>query len=162
MDTVFTAAVSFSFGIIPGIAAALLTYVAIGMRDGVLTPFIICSIAEVLLICLLKPKLNSAALSAGIFAKLILLYIAAAFLISVMGGVIDYLYHSMWEMEKPYFSSEDTFKISLLRGGLPLLLVTIFSRIPINIVDRFIVVFGGFFISYGMKKIKKGNTFAGT
>ena len=60
----------------------------------------------------------------------------------------------MWEMEKPYFSSEDTFKISLFRGGLPLLLVNIFSRIPINIVDRFIVIFGGFFISHGLEKIK--------
>jgi len=155
LDTVFTVAVSFSAGLIPGIATALLTYLAIGARDGVLTPFILCSIAEVLLICglkrWLKPDAANFASSVGVFAKLILLYIAAAFLISIMGGVIDYLYHHMWAMEKPYFSSEDTFKINLLQRGIPLLLVNIFSRIPINIVDRFIVIFGGFFISRLLK-----------
>jgi len=161
LDTVFTAAICFAAGPLAGISTALFTYLAIGMRDGVLTPFIFCSIAEVLLIWRLRPALQPAlkpqdptaplGSPVGVFAKLILLYIAAAFLISVMGGVIDYLYHNMWAMDKPYFSSEDTFKINLLRRGIPLLLVNIFSRIPINIVDRFIVIFGGFFAARGLK-----------
>ena len=165
LDTVFTAAVSFAAGLVPGIATALLTYAAIGARDGALTPFIVCSVAEVLLICWLNPAkplgLRSrdtqtepvAASSVGIFAKLILLYITTAFMVSIMGGVIDFLYHNVLAMHKPYFSSEDTFKINLLQRGLPLLLVNILARIPINIVDRFIVIFGGYFISRGLRRI---------
>jgi hypothetical protein len=164
LDTVFTAAVSFAAGPVPGIATALLTYAAIGARDGTLTPFILCSIAEVLLICRLNPARPRsrdahatpellAASSASILAKLILLYIAAAFLVSVMGGVIDFLYHNMMAIDKPYFTSEDTFKINLLQRSIPLLPVNILARIPINIVDRFIVIFGGYFISRGLRRV---------
>jgi hypothetical protein len=167
LDTAFTAAVSFAAGPVPGIATALLTYAAIGARDGVLTPFILCSIAEVLLICRMSParpfrwRLRDtqaepqplAAVTVSVFAKLILLYVAAAFMVSVMGGVIDYLYHNMWLMDKPYFSSEDTFKINLLQRGIPLLLVNILARIPINIVDRFIVIFGGYFVFRGIERL---------
>ena len=38
-------------------------------------------------------------------------------------------------------------KIGLLQNHVPLLAAKIMSRIPVNIVDRFIVVFGGFLVS---------------
>ena len=163
LDTVFTAAVVFSAGLWPGIATALLAWVGQGALYGGLNPFIIVSVAEVLLIYWLKPSAswvrNPAMLERGIvsvvgvFVKLMLLYIACALTASVLGGLIDYVYHTVLGVEKFYFSASDTFKIGFLRGGIPVLAVNIFARIPVNIVDRFIVILGGYFISRGVRRI---------
>jgi len=83
------------------------------------------------------------------------LYIVCSLTISVLGGVIDYLHYSVLSNSKRSFSAEDTFKISLLRSGIPVLAIDILSRIPVNIVDRFIVIFGGYFISRLIIKFKK-------
>jgi hypothetical protein len=56
-------------------------------------------------------------------------------------------------VEKQYFSAEDTVKINLLQSGIPVLVMNILSRIPVNVVDRFIVIFGGFGIAIIIKKI---------
>jgi hypothetical protein len=55
---------------------------------------------------------------------------------------------------KLYFSAEDIFKAGgLLNSGIPMLAMNILSRIPVNIIDRFIVIFGGFFIAEGITKL---------
>jgi hypothetical protein len=59
------------------------------------------------------------------------------------------------KQQPPYYSPEDTFKLGLIAGNLPALAVSILSRIPVNIVDRFIVIFGGYFISRGLVKITR-------
>jgi len=64
---------------------------------------------------------------------------------------IDYFYHAVMRNPKTYFSAEDAFKIALLKGNIPVLIVDILSRIPVNIVDRFIVIAGGFFIAQRLK-----------
>ena len=92
----------------------------------------------------MEMKINS---FIGIFARLLILYILCCLAISVLGGIIDFFFHGIWSNPKLYFSAEDTFKIGLLRNGIPVLAMDILSRIPVNIVDRFIVVFGGYFIS---------------
>jgi hypothetical protein len=56
---------------------------------------------------------------------------------------------------KSYFSAEDAFKIGLLPSGIPVLAMDILSRIPVNIVDRFIVIFGGYFISGIYRKVNR-------
>jgi hypothetical protein len=127
--------------------------------------FILCSIAEVLLICAFKPpapvipdfapKEKIIASYAGVAAKLMLLYILCAIAISVLGGVIDYASQLFLEKQPLYYSPEDTFKLGLIMNNLPALAVSILSRIPVNIVDRFIVIFGGYFISRGLAKISK-------
>jgi hypothetical protein len=76
-----------------------------------------------------------------------LLYIVCSLAISLLGGLIDFFYHYRWSHPKVYFSAEDTIKIGLLRSNIPVLAMDILSRIPVNIVDRFIVIFGGYFIS---------------
>jgi hypothetical protein len=82
-----------------------------------------------------------------------ILYIICCFAVSVLGGVIDFFYYGMLSNPKLYFSAEDAFKIGLLRSGIPVLAMDILSRIPVNIVDRFIVIFGGYFISRLMIKL---------
>jgi hypothetical protein len=99
------------------------------------------------------PKEKITAVYTGLAAKLMLLYITCAITISVLGGVIDYV--SQVFLGKHYYSVEDNFKLSLIMNNLPVLAVNILSRIPVNIVDRFIVIFGGYFISRGLIKITK-------
>jgi energy-coupling factor transport system substrate-specific component len=168
LDTVFNVAVTFAAGLIPGLITALLSYVALNSWEIGFYPFILCSIVEVLLVWRLMPvnreKKNAeqSALPATkafsyihIFARLMVLYIVCSLTISVLGGVIDYLHYTVLSNSKLSFSAEDTFKISLLRSGIPALAIDILSRIPVNIVDRFIVIFGGYFVSRLIVKLKK-------
>ena len=163
VDTVFTAAVTFYAGLIPGLAAAVLTWI-IGfmIKDGIVTPFIICSIAEVLIIFLLKPsdvntRIQNEARKRAVFVsalgRLMLLYITVCIVISILGGLIDYIFFTVLSNTKPDFSAEDAFKEWLFHNTLPVIAMNILSRLPVNIVDRFIVIFGGYFISRAVIKL---------
>jgi len=163
LDTVFTAAVSFAFGIIPGIFTAILTWFLPCFFYSGFTFYFLCSIAEVLLICALKPPApdtsyyvsneRKAASLTALVSKLFLLYILCAVTISVIGGAVDYITHLF--VERNYYSVDDLFKQGLFVSNMPVLAVNIISRLPINIVDRFIVIFAGYFISRGLVKLIK-------
>jgi len=168
LDTVFNVAVTFAVGLIPGLITALLSYVALNSWEIGFYPFILCSIVEVLLVCLLMPvtqKVKHAEQTAlpttkvfsyiSVFARLMVLYIVCSLTISVLGGVIDYFHYTVLSNSKLSFSAEDAFKIGLLRSGIPVLAIDILSRIPVNIVDRFIVIFGGYFVSRLIVKLYK-------
>jgi len=166
LDTLFNAAVTFAVGLIPGLVTALLSYVALNSWAIGFYPFVLCSIVEVLLIWRLMPvnqdkrHAELAALPSAkmfffirVFARLMVLYIVCSLTISVLGGVIDYFHYTVLSNPKLSFSAEDIFKIGLLRSGMPVLAIDILSRVPVNIVDRFIVIFGGYFVSRPMKQI---------
>jgi hypothetical protein len=166
LDTVFSVAVTFAAGLTPGLVTAVLTYIAVNAMEIRFYPFILCSVAEILLVWRFKPATTEKKRAgnfawhekttvsyAGVFARLMILYIICCFAISVLGGVIDFLYYTVLSNSKLYFSAEDVFKIGLLRSGIPVLAMDILSRIPVNIVDRFIVIFGGYFISRLMIKL---------
>ena len=165
LDTVFTAAISFAFGIIPGIFTAVLTWLLPCVFYNGFSFYILCSIAEVVLICTLKPsaretpfytsKEKIAAALTALVSKLFLLYILCAVTISVIGGVVDYITHLF--VERNYYSVDDLFKQGLFMSNLPVLAVNTISRLPINIVDRFIVIFGGYYISRGLVKFIRYN-----
>jgi hypothetical protein len=170
LDTIFNVAVTFAAGLIPGLVTAILSHVELSIITGNFNPFVFCSIAEVIIVCSLKPaepariltgeslahcsspemKINS---MVSVFARLMVLYIVCSLAISVLGGIIDFLFHGVGLIPKTYFSAEDAFKIGLLRSGIPLLAMDILSRIPVNIVDRFIVIFGGYFIYRGIRRL---------
>lgn len=162
LDTVFTCAVTFAAGPVAGIAVAVLTTIAIFFRDRSTCLFVLCSIAEVLLVWLMKPGPRgfrrkgadpspnlpeTKAAFVSTFAVLLLLYIAACVTVSFLGGILDFILYEVLSETKLHYSPEDTFKMGLLRSGPPILAANILSRIPINIVDRFIVIFGGFALS---------------
>jgi hypothetical protein len=167
LDTVFTIAVCFSIGLLPGLLTGILLYplltpvvfrYILGIPyDMVLVRnvFVICTIVEVLLVCfylkkikvqytafLEKPSLHN---FLGIVPLLLTLVALACIVVSITGGIIDYVF-STYNMSRTFYP-EDTFKLGLLRNNVPLLASAILSRIPINIVDRFFVIFGGFGIS---------------
>ena len=163
LDTLFNAVVCFTAGLIPGFVTALISYTALCIRNGSFDPFILCAITEVFLIWRFKPSypriiklgeqhtrtLPETAVTSFVstFARLMLLYIVCCIAISILGGLIDFIYYNVMANSKQYFSAEDTFKIGLLQSGIPVLAMNILSRIPVNLVDRFIVIFGGYFIS---------------
>jgi len=163
LDTVFTAAIAFAFGIIPGIFTAFLTWFLLGIYYGGFSFYVLCSIAEVLIICALKPpapdipnfasKEKIAASYTALVSKLFLLYVLCAVTISLIGGVVDYITHLF--VERNYYSVDDLFKPGLFMNNLPVLAVNILSRIPVNIVDRFIVILAGYLISRGLTRIIK-------
>jgi hypothetical protein len=88
-----------------------------------------------------------------IAALLLALIAADCIVISVTGGIIDVIMTS-FSIARIHFP-EDTFKLGLLRGNMPLLPAAILSRVPINIVDRFIAVFVGYGLSLLWKNLMR-------
>jgi len=162
IDTIFTAAVTFTTGLIPGLVTALLTWVLGFVGTYEPSPFLICSIAEVFLVWLLKPSIQlklkrtindrTFAENISVLARLMLLYIAASITVSVLGGIVDYVYFTVLPHFKAHISAEDIYKAGLLESRYPILIMNILSRLPVNLVDRFIVIFGGYFISLAISK----------
>jgi len=167
LDTVFTVALCFSTGLLPSLLNAALilpvchfllhTYVLpVEPQSGLVRYlFTLCVVCEALTVCFYhvkmkrqetaffeKPSLNS---FLGVAAKLLVLAVIDCVIVSVTGGIIDFII-TKHSAPRPIFP-EDTFKLGLLRNNVPVLATAILSRIPINIIDRFIAVFGGYGIS---------------
>jgi hypothetical protein len=172
LDTVFTVAVTFAFGLWPGILTGALLYPGFGaLRDIILNGevntfwagnvFILCTLSEILLICFFRVKIRpgqSMVLKEpfllsfiGIAAQLMVLVAVDCILISIIGGIIDFVLYSLLSTPRGIYP-EDIFKLGLYRNNVPVLAAAIFSRIPINIVDRFIAIFGGYGISLLYRK----------
>jgi hypothetical protein len=161
LDTMFTAAVTFAVGVVPGLGTALLSYIAAIIKDGAINPFVFCMIAEVLIVWWLKPaNINwksvlpqeKPIMLVRVFARLMLLYVVACLTVSILGGLIAYIFYTVLPNTKHNFSAEDVVKIALLRSGLHDLALNIISRIPVNLIDRFIVILGGYGVSIFIRK----------
>jgi hypothetical protein len=167
MDTVFTVAITFGFGVFPGIITGVILFPLYGISRPILLRtgadvfwpgnfFILCSLSEILLVAVFRAKIRphealffkdpSPASFTGIAVRLMALTALDCILISLTGGVVDCMLYTFFPALKT-INPEDIFKLGLLRSNVPLLPAAILSRIPINIVDRFIAVFGGYGIS---------------
>ena len=169
LDTVFTAAMCFCAGIVPAILAGvlfppLLTVIKykylldLPVETGLMVNFFsLCVLLEIFLVYFFYKKIKSREdvfLSKiarkepllhsfiGVATQLLVLAAIDCIAISIMGGIIDFA-TSLFSAPRAFYP-EDTFKLGLLRNNMPILAANILSRIPINIVDRFIVVFGGY------------------
>jgi len=69
---------------------------------------------------------------------------------SIAGGIIDYIL-TCFSAPRTFYP-EDSFKIGLLRNNIPIFVSAILSRVPINIVDRFFVIYGGYGVSLLYRK----------
>ena len=173
MDTVFTVAVTFAAGLIPGLTVALLGWVADGFQNAYFHPFVFVAVAEVLLVHRLKPVPSpqpapfvshdptfvadmkvAAKINTG--ARLALLYLVCVITLSVLGGITSFMVYTVGGREQFFFSTIDTFKTGLLQSGSGVLAADILSRIFVNTADRFIVIFGGYFVSLGIRRLLKG------
>ena len=177
-DTIFTVAMCFTAGVFAGIlTGAALSPLAFFLVckylldlpyeiSWVRNIFTICVLAEIALVCffhakikgreavfLKKPALNS---FTGIATHLLVLVALDCIVVSVCGGTIDFI---LGTVSAPLaYSPEDTFELGLLHNNIPLFATAIFARIPINIVDRFIAVFGGYGISLALRKVVNDST----
>jgi len=157
LDSVFTAAVAFAFGLVPGMFVAVFSWLVQCLYWGRFHFFVVCGIAEVLLIFALKPaapvipyyasKDRIVATYTGFVAGLMILYLVCAIAVSVLGGIIDYATRLFLGIHLHYISPEDAFRSALIMADLPLVVENILARVPVNLADRFVVVFGGYFIS---------------
>jgi hypothetical protein len=86
----------------------------------------------------------------GVAPLLMVLAVLDCLIVSITGGIIDFVL-TAFQVPRT-FSPEDSFKLGLLRNNIPLLPTAILSRIPINIIDRLIAIFGGFGISLLYRK----------
>jgi hypothetical protein len=154
-DTIFNAVVLFSAGLIPALIVAFFTWLLPCFYWGGPNLFVICSIAEVLLIWVFSPnkQKNPDTPHIIVLLKLILIYVICVIAVSILGGILNYISDIFRDSPLQYYNIVDNFKVGLIIYDLPKLALHILSRIPANIVDRFLVVFGGYAISLGLKKI---------
>ena len=177
LDTVFTAAVCFSAGLAPSLFAGLLfpalltpvKYVYLlnqPVEAGLVVYFFyICILAQIILICFFHKKMKPAELVfldslaakkpslrsfIPLAVQLLTLAALACVIVSILGGIIGYTV-GLFSMPRSVYP-EDTFLFGLLRNNVPQLASEILSRLPINIVDRFIVIFAGYGISLLYRK----------
>jgi hypothetical protein len=92
----------------------------------------------------LRPLMNT-------LVVVLLLSFVMCIVISILGGLTAVLI-------KPFGGSSATgpglFKLALLRRNLPPAVIEILSRIPLNIVDRLLSVFGGYGAAALLRRIK--------
>jgi hypothetical protein len=179
LDTVFIVAICFSIGFLPALFMTFVLGPIVSYFIPLLVPsitaipfwwknlFTLCTLSEIILVMLfyknIKSKENaflerpSLSLFTPIASRLLILVALDCVVISIIGGILDAILTPL--SAQRIFASEDTFKLVLLRSNMSYLPAAILSRIPINIVDRFIVVFGGFGLSLCYKKLimKKEN-----
>jgi len=170
INTIFNAAMCFSAGLIAGIITGALLFPVMeyllnvflrGPSLGFLANvWVICIVVEVLLVWFFYKKMREREAVflknpdlytfIGVAAQLLVLAVLDCIVVSVTGGIIDYVI-SYLSMPRT-FSPEDNLKLGLLRNNVPLFATAVFARIPINIVDRFIVVLGGYGVSLLYRK----------
>ncbi|MDR1307638.1 MAG: hypothetical protein LBK74_08705 [Treponema sp.] len=174
LDTLFTVTVTFIAGIVPGIITALATSVTTNVLFSfppVYTLFSLCSISEVFIAASFHRGIQGSRIGVrgggqdmdaliSAVAGLFLVAVIDCFVISILGGGVDFFISVFFPRSRQFFTPEEIFKLGLLRNRLPALLTDILCRIPVNIVDRFIVMFGAFgaallFRKAGSKKTKK-------
>ena len=179
LDTVFTIAVFFSLGLIPAIITGIFLHLlfvqlllipAVHMFVYGTDPaqmhitwhlFVLCIIVEILLVhyfhkrwlkgqeavFLAKPTLNS---FIGMVPLLLMLTALVCIAVSITGGIIGF-FLTQYNATRLY-APEYIFIVGLLRNNISILASAILSRIPINTVDRFFVIFGGYGISLLYRK----------
>jgi hypothetical protein len=167
LDTLFNVALTFAAGLLPGLAAAFLSSLIITIRYN--APFsilfVLCSIAEVFMVWIFcrrtedrgdgVRRINGAEAALSTASSLLLLSLAACVVISILGGLIDYVVFVLISQPRNTFYPEDVFKLGLLRNNVSQIWAGILSRFPINLIDRFVVIFGGYGVSRLIKKIVK-------
>ncbi|AEF85744.1 hypothetical protein TREPR_1862 [Treponema primitia ZAS-2] len=104
---------------------------------------------------LLATKFPAQTSGASFLSVVIMLSILSLFmciLMSVLGGLIAVFIDQALQSPISDAHPETYFKVGLLRQGLSLPAMEILARLPVNIVDRFVSVFGAYGISALLKR----------
>jgi hypothetical protein len=94
-----------------------------------------------------------------IFDRIAVLFVLSLVMcvgVSLLGGLISTVIETFFTPRNTYDADIFIFRRMLARKGLPLLLVEVLCRIPVNILDRLISVFGGYGFALGLTTLTKG------
>ena len=159
MDTLFTAATSF-LGTVCGITSAVATHAIYFVLQGMDFPkdipnlvFMLCNLTVAAGVRILvrtekRGKIQTSPL------HLLALGIVLALVISMEGGVFYVLLitYSEYKVDTPAVS---TLIYTLVTQGIPLAASAMLARIPVNLIDKLIAVFGGWGIALIVKRTAK-------
>lgn len=159
-DTIWTVAVVFSFGLIPGLCVAvgynLFNYFVWIFKSGTNNfafLYTICGILIVLSTWIFSRKKEEFKFSPGVTVLyLILISLVSSFCTIIAGGLIDYFQyvnHGIIEQMNPIKKFTDSF----VNQRFSLIASCILAQIPISFTDRLIATFAGFGIHRMFQKI---------
>jgi hypothetical protein len=155
MDTMFTVAFTFWGGLPWGVAVAVLTHLVTNPILSSGLPLYLYTICNVLvavitavfmrlfpLECSVAPPLRRRGFEKA--ASLFFLSLAGCVAVSLSGGIIGTVVQTFFTPRDSYGAEIFIFRRMLERKGLSLLAVEVLCRIPVNIIDRMVSVFGGY------------------
>jgi hypothetical protein len=174
MDTLFTVAMTFYGGLLCGVLTGLLTNPIVNMFNfygwaDLLYAFCnaAAALVTVLFIRLFPAELRFGAGKAvkadkrrlgplmNILAVLLVLSFVMCIVISILGGLTAVLIRPLGGSSNP---GPELFKLALLRKNLPAIVTEILSRIPLNIIDRLLSVFGGYGFAALLRRLSPAET----
>lgn len=149
LDTIFTAAAAFfscSSGIIAAVSYHVILFFLFFTDSVADIGFMLCSLTVVLVIRLALrrcQKMNA--------VRLLIMAIILGLVISLEGSLIFTFIFKHYQ----YVESVRTGYLSFLflKSNIPVLVSAFLARIPVNLVDKVVAVFAGWYVCMGVRKI---------
>lgn len=165
-DTIWTVAVVFWLGLVPGLCVAvgynILNYFVWILKSGTgnfAFLYSICGILIVLSTWMFSRKKEEFRFSPAVTVLyLILIALVSSFCTIIAGGLIDYFQYTNYDMMEQ-MNPIKKFTDSFVRQKFSLLASCILAQIPISFTDRLIATFAGFGIYRLIKKINRGKLY---
>lgn len=162
-DTIWTVAVVFWLGLVPGLCVAvgynILNYLVWALKSGTgnfAFLYSICGILIVLSTWMFSRKKEEFRFSPVVtILYLILISLVSSFCTIIAGGLIDYFQYTNYDMIEQ-MNPIKKFTDSFVRQKFSLLASCILAQIPISFTDRLITTFAGFGIYRLIQKFTKG------
>lgn len=162
-DTIWTVAVVFWLGLVPGLCVAvgynILNYLVWALKSGTgnfAFLYSICGILIVLSTWMFSRKKEEFRFSPVVtILYLILIALVSSFCTIIAGGLIDYFQYTNYDMIEQ-MNPIKKFTDSFVRQKFSLLASCILAQIPISFTDRLITTFAGFGIYRLIQKFNKG------
>ena len=152
MDTIFTIAVVFYCGLIPGLLVQIsynilngfVWYLKTGTFDFFIMLYVICGILIVISTWIIARHKNN--FSEGLFISFVYLVVIAtvsSFCSVIAGGTIDYFHYKCFNITD-VVSPIKKFADGFMRQNFGLYFSCIVAQIPVSFTDRLITTFAGF------------------
>ena len=159
LDTVFTVAVTFAFGGIPGLLTAALTTVLTGIiryKFWGTYLYMLCSFSVVgVTVLFMRKSLLRTPESLIRFASLFLLSVVMCFVASLTGAVTNMIINAVKVRPLETTAPVDEFTAGLLRSGFSNFAANFAGRLPVNLADRPLSVFAAYGTVKGLERFVK-------
>ncbi|MDR0401300.1 MAG: hypothetical protein LBH51_10235 [Treponema sp.] len=166
MDTMFTVAFTFLGGLPWGLAVAVFTHLLANPLLSIGLPlyfYILCNVLTAVITAVfmrLFPLECSVAVPARrrIFERVAILFVlslAMCVAVSLLGGLIGTVIGTFFTLRDNYDAETFIFRRMLERKGLPLFAAEVLCRIPVNIIDRLVSVFGAYGFAAALTAISR-------